>query len=158
MFIFCIFSISPIPQYPQSIDKSLLKNSYLDYYLPEFGKSLGHVPVHYSELSPLQTGSDQSVDDVFGYQRAYYDYMMAFDEVHGDFRTNLKDFAMLRTFAERPELSEDFTVIKPEQVNDVFVTRNVATENQSSKHFLGNYYFGIHVARCIPRVGTPSLE
>lgn len=157
-FIFCIFSISPIPQYPQSIDKSLLKNSYLDYYLPEFGKSLGHVPVHYSELSPLQTGSDQSVDDVFGYQRAYYDYMMAFDEVHGDFRTNLKDFAMLRTFAERPELSEDFTVIKPEQVNDVFVTRNVATENQSSKHFLGNYYFGIHVARCIPRVGTPSLE
>lgn len=158
-FIFCMFSISPIPQYPQCIDKSLLKTSYLDYFLPEFGKSMGHVPLEYAEVCPLQNrGVGESVHDIFGYQRYAYEYMMAFDEVHGDFRTNLKDFAMLRTYKERPDLCEDFTVIKPVQVNDVFVTRNIASENNSSKHFLGNYYFHIIVARPIPKVGTPSLE
>lgn len=156
-YILGIVTISPVPSYPQSVNKSLLKVDPFDYYVPEFGK-IGYVPVHYSELMPLQTPEGGSVDDVFGYQRAWYDYMQAFDEVHGDFRMSLKDFVLTRTFKERPELGEQFTVIHPDQLNDIFVANNIATEYGSTARWLCRSEVGCSMARPIPIVGTPSLE
>lgn len=156
-WIIGIISISPIPSYPQSINKSLIKSDAFDYFLPEFGK-IGYVPIHYSELMPLQTGEGQSVDDVFGYQKAWYDYMQAMDEVHGDFRTTLRDFVLTRTFKERPQLSESFTVGSPEQLNDIFVTNNIADKYGSSAKFMCSSHVSCIMKRPIPMIGTPSLE
>ena len=157
-WIIGIVSVCPLPSYPQSINKSLIKTNPFDYYLPEFGK-IGYVPIHYSELMPLQTtGPDQSVDDIFGYQKAWYDYMQAFDEVHGDFRISLKDFVLTRTFAERPQLSESFTVIDPEQLNDVFLANNIATPYGSTARWMCRSNVSCIMKRQIPMIGTPSLE
>lgn len=156
-FIIGLMTITPVPAYPQSLDMSLSKTSPFDYFLPEFGK-IGHVPVHYSTVMPLQNGRDQSPDDVFGYQRAWFDYMQRLDEVHGDFRTSLRQFTLARFFAERPELSEDFTTVHPEELNQVFITENIADKYGSNSKFLCRINHGVTALRPIPLIGTPSLE
>lgn len=156
-YIMGIFSISPIPVYSQSCRKNLLKTDYLDYFQAEFGK-IGMVPIHYSEVMPLQNTGTQSVDDVFGYQKAWYDYMRGLDESHCDFRTSLKDFVLQRTFANRPTLAGDFTTINPEHMNDVFVTQNIADAYGSTSKFLCNFAVRCIASQPIPMFGTPSLE
>lgn len=156
-FIIGVVSFYPIPSYAQSIAKHLIKRDALDYFSPEFGK-IGFVPVRYSELSPLQTGSGQDVNDVFGYQKAHYDYMSALDEVHGDFRTTLHQFVCTRTFAQRPELSASFIEGRPDQLNDIFVAQNIVDAYGSSAKFLCSSDVSCKVLRQIPIVGTPSLE
>lgn len=156
-FIIGIVSITPIPIYPQSIPKVLIKHHPFDYFLPEFGK-IGFVPMHYSEVMPLQTGAGEDLDDVFGYQRAWYDYMQSYDTVHGDFRTTLRDFYVGRYFAQRPELAEDFTTVNPEHLNNVFVTNNIADRYNSAAKFLLNVAHHVISVSPIPRIGTPSLE
>lgn len=156
-FIIGIVSITPIPIYPQAIPKVLIKHHPFDYFLPEFGK-IGFVPMHYSEVMPLQTGTGEDLDDVFGYQRAWYDYMQSYDTVHGDFRTTLRDFYVGRYFAQRPELAEDFTTVNPEHLNNVFVTNNIADRYNSAAKFLLNVAHHVISVSPIPRIGTPSLE
>lgn len=156
-FIIGVMSIVPVPTYSQACKKSLLKTDAFDYYQSEFGK-IGFVPMHYSEVMPLQNGANQSPDDVFGYQKAWYDYMSNVDEVHGDFRTNLRDFVMQRLFAERPVLSEDFVRVRPEDVDSVFVTQNIADAYGSSDKFMCNVQHAIVARRPVPIEGTPSLE
>lgn len=156
-FILGIVSITPVPVYGQVTEKYMNKHDAFDYYLPEFGK-IGMVPMHYSDVAPLQTGTGQSVDDVFGYQKAWYEYMNSFDKVHGFFRTNLKDFVLQRLFAERPELVADFTQINPNQLTDVFQSRNISDAYGISDKFLCNMYFNLVVKSVVPRYGTPSLE
>lgn len=153
-YIMGILTINPVPNYPQALKKSLSKISPFDYYLPEFSK-IGYVPVRYSELQPISNGD---VNDVFGYQKAYYDYMQNIDEVHGDFRESLSDFILTRTFAERPVLGSDFVEVHPEQLTNIFVVNNVTDSRGSNAKFLCNAHFQMTAARPIPRIGTPSLE
>lgn len=155
-YIIGLFSITPMPVYTQTTKKYLLKQDPFDYYLPEFGK-IGFVPMHYSEVMPLQTPSGGSVNDVFGYQKAWYDYMSAYDEAHCLFRTNLKDFVLQRVFAERPELVADFTQINPDQLTDVFAVQKVS-DFQIDDKFLCNMQSHVTVLNPIPHHGTPSLE
>lgn len=157
-FIIGVYSLTPIPLYSQSIAKYLLKNDAFDYFQAEFSK-IGFVPIHYSEVCPLQnTGRGESPSDVFGYQRAWYDYMANVDDAHGDFRTTLQQFTLGRTFAERPTLVEDFVRVKPEQLNNIFVTNNIADRYHSNAKFLLNIYHKMIALRPIPRNGVPSLE
>lgn len=156
-YIIGIMSIVPIPAYPQSLKKSLLKTDPFDYFIPEFSK-IGFVPMHYSEVAPLQTGTNESVDDVFGYQKAWYDYMSNVDEVHGDFRTNLHDFVLQRLYAQRPTLSDDFVRVRPEPLNSIFAANNIADEYGSVDKFMVNCQHAIVAKRPIPVFGTPSLE
>lgn len=159
-FIMVMFTIYPTPMYNQSCEKYLLKHDAFDYYQTEFGK-IGYVPIHYSEVQPLNlstNSSDRSGSDVFGYQRAWYDYMMRRDVAHGDFRLSLRDFTLARNFAVRPELVQDFTQIKPEDLNHVFLNRNIATEYGSNSKFLCSAFFDCFANRPIPRHGVPSLE
>lgn len=156
-YIIGVMSIVPVPVYSQSIKKYLIKSDPFDYFVPEFGK-IGYVPIHYSEVSPLQTASGEDVNDVFGYQKAWYDYLSAIDEVHGDFRTNLKDFVLQRLWATRPELVEDFVRVHPEDLNNIFAANNIADAYKSTDKFMCNVQHAIVAKRPIPVHGTPSLE
>lgn len=156
-FIVGIVSITPIPNYAQSIAPYMTKTNFIDYFLPEFGK-IGYVPIYNSSVAPLQASAENKLDAVFGYQKAWYEYMQSLDEVHCDFRTTLKDFVLSRTFGSTPLLSEDFVRVKPDQLNDIFVTNNIADAYQSSAKFLCHANFNVYAARPIPRYGMPSLE
>ena len=154
-FVIAILSVVPVPNYSQLLPKHFLKTTdSLDYYSPEFGH-IGLQAISNSEVSPLHVTSADK-DGVFGYQRAWYDYLQSVDEVHGQFRTTLRDFVMNRVWDNLPVLGPSFTVIDPKQLNDVFTVREVDGEPVSP--ILGQIYFDIKAKRPIPRFGVPRLE
>lgn len=151
-YLIGILCVAPVPSYSQVLPKMFLKNELLDIYFPEFGK-IGYQPITYKELCPIQSiasGSDPA--EVFGYQRPWYDYLSSIDEVHGDFRTSLRDFLINRVFDNKPVLGPDFTVMDPSQLNDIF---SVTSDNDK---ILGQVYFDMQLKRPIPLSGIPSLE
>ncbi len=152
-FIIGIVCVHPVPLYSQLLPKFFLKRSNLDYFFPEFGH-IGLQPVLQREVSPLQvSASDSSKQtDVFGYQRAWYDYLSSVDEVHGLFRTQLRDYVLNRSFFGVPKLSPDFTVINPEHLNDIFTVQDV------SDKILGKIVFNVKAVRPIPKYGIPKID
>lgn len=152
-FIIAIISIVPIPSYSQLLPKVFTKDKHLDYFFPEFGH-IGLQPITYKEVTPLQVGIDTptALNDTFGYQRAYYDYIANYDEVHGNFRSSLRNYLINREFGSKPLLSEQFLNITPEEVNDIFA---VTTD---SDKVVGQVNFNIIAKRPIPFFGTPSLQ
>lgn len=152
-FIMGILSVSPIPVYSQLLPKMFTKvNNPLDYFKPEFGH-IGLQPISYREVCPLQAFSEnKSLDTTFGYQRAWYDYLASYDEVHGDFRDTLQDFLVDRVFGASPTLGREFVEIDPDTINDVFAD----TENNDK--IVGQVYFDVTAIRPIPKFGEPRLE
>lgn len=157
-FIIGILSVSPVPNYSQLLPKMYLKDSYLDYFFPEFGH-LGLQPITYREVAPLQTkmnsiGTDASsnLSKTFGYQRPWYDYIASVDEVHGLFRTELRNFVCNRVFNSPPVLNHDFLKVDPEQLNDIFAVTSTTDK------ILGQIWFDVTAKRPIPRMGIPRLE
>lgn len=152
-----ILCVTPTPAYSQLLPKHFLKQSPLDYYFHEFSQ-LGMQPITYEEVCPTQaylesvSDPDKSLQDTFGYQRPNYDLVAFTDQVHGNFRTDLRNFLVNRIFGNRPELGNEFLQIKPEEVNDIF-----AVKTPENDVIAGQVVFRVHAKRPIPRVSIPSL-
>ena len=151
-FIIGLLSIVPVPVYSQLLSKQFLKMDVLDYYFPEFGH-IGMQPITYDQVAPVQVYNAEpgSLNSEFGYQRSWYEYLSSVDECHGLFRTDLQNFLMNRVFNDKPELSEEFLKVDPEQLNKVF------TVTKYGNKILGNIYFQVEAKRPIPLYGIPSL-
>lgn len=155
-FIIGVAYVVPTPIYSQLLPKHFLKFDTLDYFFPEFGH-IGLQPIKYSEVAPLQSNYEGvPLSDTYGYQRAYYDYLSSVDEVHGDFRTTLRDFVLMRHFKSVPSLTEDFLTISEDQLNDIFTVNDV--NGTPIDHILGTFHFDAVFKRPIPRFGIPRLE
>lgn len=150
-FIIGVLSVVPVPVYSQLLPKHFVKTSAFDYFFPEFGH-IGLQPVLNSEVAPIQATVENKLNQTFGYQRPWYDYLASVDEVHGDFRTSLRDFVLSRVFATTPLLGKDFTTIRPDDLNHVF---SVTTDTDK---ILGQVYFDVSAKRPIPMYGVPLLE
>ena len=164
-YIIGLISIVPVPAYSQLMPKDFIKSSPLDYFFPEFGH-LGMQPITYNEVCPLQAlATDINPNSTYGYQRAWYEYLSATDEVHGDFRHTLRDFVLYRDFGRVPSLSEEFLTVRPEQLNDIFTVNSVpdpsdptGEEKITIDPFLGQLHIDCVMKRPIPRFGIPRLE
>ena len=123
-YIMCLICVVPVPNYSQLLPKHWFERDLLDSYQPEFNH-IGFQPITYKEVCPVQafqesTSLTDTLEQTFGYQRPWYQYFNYVDEVHGQFRTTLKDYLINRVFDVKPELSESFLLVDPEQINDVF--------------------------------------
>lgn len=159
-YIIGIFSVAPVPNYSQLLPKHFIKRNVLDYFFPEFGH-IGYQPIRYNEVCPVQTfNAGDDLNGTFGYQRAWYDYLARTDEVHGLFRTTLRNYLMNRTFNLKPDLSESFLLVDPKQLNDIFATNIVdeTTKEVKDDKILGQIYFDVKAKRPIPMFGIPRLE
>lgn len=159
-FIIGIISIVPVPCYSQVMPKHFLKNSPLDFFFPEFGH-LGLQPIKYSEVCPYQAAyNNVPLESTFGYQRAWYDYIASVDEVHGQFRTDLRDFLLGRVYNSVPSLNESFLTVSPEQLNNIFTVNTVEIDGNvvPISPILGQLHFRCIAKRPIPRYGVPRLE
>lgn len=164
-YIIGLISIVPVPAYSQLMPKDFIKSSPLDYFFPEFGH-LGMQPITYNEVCPLQAlATDINLNSTYGYQRAWYEYLSATDEVHGDFRYTLRDFVLYRDFGRVPSLSEEFLTVRPDQLNDIFTVNSVpdpsdptGEEKVNIDPFLGQLHIDCVMKRPIPRFGIPRLE
>lgn len=157
-YIIGVMMVFPEPTYSQMLPKHFTKTvTPLDYFFPEFGH-IGMQPITYNEVVPLEVAasdaasSTDTINDTFGYQRAWADYLANTDQVHGDFRTDMSEFVISRVFHEKPQLGHDFIAIDHNDVDDVFVTQD------GSNKVLGEIRFNIKAQRPIPMYGIPSLE
>lgn len=151
-FVIAILSVSPIPTYSQLLPKHFTKFDGLDFYTPEFNH-IGMQPIPYREVCPVQVhASGGNLDDTFGYQRAWYDYLASVDEVHGQFRTTLRNYLVNRVFATNPVLGAEFLKIDPQQVNNIF------NYTETTDKIVGQLYFNITAVRPISKFGEPRLE
>ena len=123
-YIMCLITTVPVPNYSQLLPKHWTERDLLDSYQPEFNH-IGFQPITYKEVCPVQAFQESTanlnvLEQTFGYQRPWYQYFNYVDEVHGQFRTTFKDYLINRVFDVKPELSESFLLVDPEQINDVF--------------------------------------
>lgn len=147
-----ILSVVPTPSYTQLIPRDYFYRDLLDHFQPEFA-NLGYQPITYKEICPLQCEAfGVSQDDTFGYQRSWYEYVQKTDTVHGLLRSNLRNFIMNRNFESVPRLTEDFLLVDPNQLNDVFQV------TEDTDKIVGQCKFDIKVELPIPRVSIPRLD
>lgn len=152
-WIIGILSVVPVPNYSQLLPKYFMRDNVLDYFFPEFGH-IGYQPITYREVCPIQAKSaGKDLSTVFGYQRAWYEYISRVDEVHGQMRTSLRNFLVNRVFDVAPELSESFLLVDPSQTNEIFT---VTAENEDV--WMGQVYFDYQAKEPIPLFGIPKLE
>lgn len=160
-FIIGILCITPIPTYSQLLPKHWTKENALDYFTPEFGH-IGYQAIPVKEVTPLNVVLANSgntfaqlvgkMEETFGYQRAWYDYLSSTDEVHGEFRTTMRDYLVDRVFDGVPKLSKEFLEVNPKEVNDIF------NYTGSDDKIVGQMWFDTTVVRPIPKYGIPKLD
>lgn len=149
-----LLTVTPEPIYSQILPKFFLDRDILDSFNPEFN-ALGFQPIINAEVAPIQAfknGGMDAVNKTFGYQRPWYNLIRLPNVAHGDFRGSLKNFIMNRTFEGVPVLGTDFTVINPDDVNDVF---NV---QENSDKIFGVVKFDITCKNGVSKSSVPRLE
>ena len=150
-FIIGIMSVVPAPMYSQTMPKHLMKSDAFDYFFPEFGK-IGFQPILNKELSFVQSYFENKPDEVFGYQRAWSEYLENLDSVHGLFQSDLKNFLVGRVFGSTPQLSGDFLYVNNKDLNNIFYV------DDDNDKILGQIYHDIKAKRQIPLYGIPELD
>ena len=153
-YILGVMSVVPAANYSQLLPPHFTRMNLLDWHFPQFN-NISYQPMLYKHLCPYQAYAvnPENVNNVFGYQRAYWDLISSFDEVHGEFRGSMRNFVINRVFDKAPELSKDFLLVNPDHVNDVFA---MAAENGDK--ILGSIAFDITKKTTIPRNSIPHIE
>ena len=154
-YIIGLLSLVPRPVYSQLLPKHYLRHETLDYHFPEFN-NISYQPVTYKEVSPWLTYNEnkEMLDNVFGYQRPWYDLISSVDEAHGQFLSSLNGFILRREFISSPQLSSRFLTVHPEDLNDIFSTQMT----DSNDVILGQLYFDVKKKTTISKFGIPSLQ
>lgn len=153
-YIIGLLTVTPVPIYTQMLPKDFLYNGLLDHYQPEFDR-IGFQPITYKEVCPLNLGVTDAVDEAnktFGYQRPWYEYVAKYDNAHGLFRTSMKNFVMHRTFSGLPQLGQQFLLVDPATVNQVF------SVTEYTDKIFGYVKFNATVRLPISRVAIPRLD
>ena len=153
-YILGVMSVVPAANYSQLLSPHFTRMSLLDWHFPQFN-NISYQPMLYKHLCPYQAYAvnPANVNNVFGYQRAYWDLISSFDEVHGEFRGSMRNFLINRVFDKAPELSKDFLLVNPDHVNDVF-----AMTSENGDKILGSIAFEITKKTTIPRNSIPHIE
>lgn len=153
-YILGVMSVVPAANYSQLLLPHFTRMNLLDWHFPQFN-NISYQPMLYKHLCPYQAYAVNpgNVNNVFGYQRAYWDLISSFDEVHGEFRGSMRNFLINRVFDKAPELSKDFLLVNPDHVNDVF-----AMTSENGDKILGSIAFDITKKTTIPRNSIPHIE
>lgn len=153
-YILGVMSVVPAANYSQLLAPHFTRMNLLDWHFPQFN-NISYQPMLYKHLCPYQAyaADPAHVNRVFGYQRAYWDLIASFDEVHGEFRGSMRNFLINRVFDKAPELSKDFLLVNPDHVNDVF-----AMTSENGDKILGSIAFDITKKTTIPRNSIPHIE
>lgn len=153
-YIIGLLTVTPVPIYTQLLPKDFTYNGLLDHYQPEFDR-IGYQPITYKEICPMNADNSASpgfIDKTFGYQRPWYEYVAKYDSAHGLFRTSMKNFVMHRTFSGLPQLGQQFLLVDPNTVNQVF------SVTEYTDKIFGYVKFNATARLPISRVAIPRLD
>ena len=153
-YIIGLLTVTPVPIYTQLLPKDFVYNGLLDHYQPEFDR-IGFQPITYKEICPLNVdpaSESDSMNKTFGYQRPWYEYVAKYDNAHGLFRTDMKNFIMSRVFCGLPQLGQQFLLVDPETTNQVF------SVTEYTDKIFGYVKFNATARLPISRVAIPRLD
>lgn len=153
-YIIGLLTVTPVPVYSQLLPKDFTYNGLLDHYQPEFDR-IGFQPITYKEICPMNIVGDDDTDQLnktFGYQRPWYEYVAKYDSSHGLFRTNMRNFVMSRVFKGLPQLGQQFLLVDPDTVNQVF------SVTEYTDKIFGYVKFNATARLPISRVAIPRLD
>lgn len=153
-YIIGLLTVTPVPVYTQLLPKDFVYNGLLDHYQPEFDR-IGFQPITYKEICPMNIVGDddtEQLDKTFGYQRPWYEYVAKYDSAHGLFRKDMKNFIMSRVFKGLPQLSQQFLLVDPDTVNQVF------SVTEYTDKIFGYVKFNATARLPISRVAIPRLD
>lgn len=153
-YIIGLLTVTPVPVYTQLLPKDFTYNGLLDHYQPEFDR-IGFQPITYKEICPMNiVGDDDTaqLSKTFGYQRPWYEYVAKYDSAHGLFRTSMKNFVMTRVFKGLPQLGQQFLLVDPNTVNQVF------SVTEYTDKIFGYVKFNATARLPISRVAIPRLD
>ncbi len=153
-YIIGLLTVTPVPVYTQLLPKDFTYNGLLDHYQPEFDR-IGFQPITYKEICPMNIVASDSTDQLnqtFGYQRPWYEYVAKYDSSHGLFRTNMKNFVMSRVFSGLPQLGQQFLLVDSDTVNQVF------SVTEYTDKIFGYVKFNATARLPISRVAIPRLD
>nr|DAF70996.1 MAG TPA: Major capsid protein [Microviridae sp.] len=153
-YIIGLLTVTPIPIYTQLLPKDFTYSGLLDHYQPEFDR-IGFQPITFKEICPLNiVGNDDNkqLNQTFGYQRPWYEHVAKYDSAHGLFRTSMKNFIMSRVFKGLPQLGQQFLLVDPDTVNQVF------SVTEYTDKIFGYVKFNATARLPISRVAIPRLD
>lgn len=153
-YIIGLLTVTPVPIYTQLLPKDFTYNGLLDHYQPEFDR-IGFQPITYKEICPMNVVGDDDtgqLNQTFGYQRPWYEYVAKYDSAHGLFRTDMKNFVMSRVFKGLPQLGQQFLLVDPDTVNQVF------SVTEYTDKIFGYVKFNAVARLPISRVAIPRLD
>lgn len=148
-YIIGIMYFTTTPLYSQMLPKHFIKSKLLDYYNPLFA-NISPQPVYRKQLAPLQLASGE-VDEVFGYNRPWADYVSRQDEVHGEFRGSMADFLFQRLFYYKPQLNKSFLEIDSRDLTNIF------SNTEDNDKIFGQIRFDVRAKLPIPRFSMPTI-
>lgn len=153
-YVIGLLTVTPVPVYTQLMPKDFIYNGLLDHYQPEFDR-IGFQPITYKEICPMNAVGDddtKQLEQTFGYQRPWYEYVAKYDSAHGLFRTSMKNFVMSRVFKGLPQLGQQFLLVDPDTVNQVF------SVTEYTDKIFGYVKFNATARLPISRVAIPRLD
>ena len=161
--VYVLMSIRPRAVYFQGLGKFWKQLDQFDFPFPDF-QSIGEQPISFDELIVGDHVSDDDMDETFGYQSRYAEIRSAFDEVHGNFVSNLNFWHLARMFdREHTSLNSRFITIEhydqdfPENSLDrIFAVLETSPKDQDH-HFWCDAFIEWKVKRKFHYHTTPAL-
>lgn len=158
-YLYVLGCIRTVHTYAQGIDKDLLRDSKLDYYVPQLA-NIGEVPIKNIEIyaqndSVVDADTGEKINDqVFGYQEAWAEYRYSPNVCTGLMRPQVNNSLAIWNYADKydslPYLSGEWI-----DETDVNVARTMAVQNQPQ--WIMNAYFKSKWVRPMPTFSIPGL-
>ncbi len=158
-YLYVLGCVRTVHTYAQGIDKDLLRDSKLDYYVPQLA-NIGEMPIKNIEIyaqndSVVDAETGEKVNDqIFGYQEAWAEYRYSPNVCTGLMRPQVANSLAIWNYADKydslPYLSGDWI-----DETDVNVARTMAVQNQPQ--WIMNAYFKSKWVRPMPTFSIPGL-
>lgn len=148
-YIIGLSVVVPRTAYDQGIPRQFMKDSWFDFYHPDFA-TLGDQEVKNDEIYISDNTGTQQIDNSrFGYQQRYAEYKYNQDRINGEFRDSLSFWHQSREFNTLPALNGSFVTADPSP--RIFAVQNLAN------HIYAEIYQQIDSVRPMPVAVQPNL-
>ena len=168
-YIIPLYAVRYQHTYSQGVSKMWRKQSALEFYNPIFA-NIGYQPVKQIELfSGLLQGAGAgqsavtvSVDTVFGYQEAWYEYRYKQDLNVGQMRLSNflnrygDSWSVGDIYGSRPTLSSTWLAEDMNNLNRVLAIAGSNEGNGNVPQFISNFYVKCEAVRRMPLYSVPN--
>lgn len=140
-----LMCVSPEANYFQGSPRMYNRRSRFDYLWPQL-TGIGEQETLNKELY----AAHPDPDGVFGYNPRYEEYRRNFSQVHGEFKSSLKFWTLVREFSNAPALNAEF-------VKQVPSKRVFAVETDQYDSIICDVWNEIYSYSPLPKRGKPGI-